>query len=90
MRRAAPEGAALPLSSRGLASDLNVLRQAAGGTWQPVLGFTAGAALGSQNLDRDDDPGRGSRPRRETMRKLDPVMAAAVAALKCRAEAMSD
>ena len=29
MRRAAPEGAALPLSSRGLASDLNLLHQAA-------------------------------------------------------------
>jgi len=29
MRRAAPEGAALPLSSRGSASDLNLLHQAA-------------------------------------------------------------
>src|ERR1700686_1317708 len=35
---------------------------------QPVLRYAAGAALCSRNLDRNDDPDRGSTPRRETMR----------------------
>jgi len=50
-----PPGGSPSIIEPGLASDFNVLHQA------------AAAALSSQNLDRNDDPGRGSRPRRETM-----------------------